>query len=79
MQKGLNKVHKTRAKMAVNGPTRQGAVLSSMLPVPMAAPRRAQNQGGQLVGGMPVNFGVGAAKKAAPRGAAGKTKRAKMY
>lgn len=79
MKKKLNVYEPVSAKAKFKAPGRQGQVVSSMLPVPMAAPRRATNQGGQLVGGMPVNFGAGPAKKAAPKGRGVKGARAKMY
>lgn len=66
MQKKLNNYEKVSARNTIKAPGRQGQLVTSMLAVPMAAPRRAKSQGGQLVGGMPVTFGAGAAKKAAP-------------
>lgn len=58
-------------------PSTQGQFKSSAHTISTAAPRKAQPQGGDLVGGYPVDFGT--SKRVKPNRTAGKVKRAKKY
>jgi hypothetical protein len=60
-------------------PAKQGQVRTSVQPIQHASPRRPQNQGGQLVGGYPANFGVGKGAGAGKVSRSSKPKRAKHY
>ena len=63
-----------------SGPARKGEVVTSQLPVTRAAPRRAPSQSGDIVGGFPMDLGVGSrAAKKSTGGAKKTTKRKRMY
>lgn len=64
--------------LPTKAPAKQGQLVTSAQPIQHATPRKPTNQGGQVVGGMPINFGVGSTSKKATGGRKPKSGK-KMY